>query len=293
MIPKRRPLPEQADLLRSFPRIMGIVNVNDDSFSGDGTLDISEALELAAEMIRDGADIIDVGAESARTNREAISEAEEIDRLTPFLENLPKIVKETKPRDNKQIWPPLVSVNTWRTEVVKAVLETGGVDIINDISGLKAKANAELCAEHGAILLIMHTVGNPKVPHFEQSYDDVLSTVEQFFEEKIALAKSAGLSNHQIILDPGIDFAKQKEDNLVLFRNLERFTNFDLPVLLPISRKTVIGDVLCQENPIDRDAGTIACLARGICAGVDIFRVHNVKAAAESARVLAAIEDVQ
>jgi dihydropteroate synthase len=273
----------------SRPRLMGIVNINDDSFSGDGTLDISKALEQAGRMVAEGADIIDIGAESARTNRPAISIKEEIARLLPFIEQWPKFCAKLKPRFDDQIFTPLLSVNSWRPEIVEAVLKTGRVDLINDIGGLPGADNAEFCARFGAMLLIMHTVGSPKIPHFHQDYVDVWQALEDFFRAKIALAKKAGLDEDQIILDPGIDFAKPCDANLTIYRDLERLQQFNLPILLPVSRKTVIGEVLHLSDPAERDAGTIACLARGIRAGAHIFRVHNVKAAAEVSRVLAAI----
>lgn len=276
--------------LQAFPRVMGIVNINDDSFSGDGTLDSEKALRRALQMVRDGADIIDVGAESARTNREAISEDEEIARLLPFLDAFAPACEEMEPRDELQIWPPLLSVNTWRPKIVEAVLKTGKVQIINDIGGLVDDTNARLCYEFDAALLIMHTVGLPKVPHTAQQYRDVWLSLEEFFEDRLERARRIGLSDDRIILDPGIDFAKQKEDNLAIYRDLERLTQYELPVLLPISRKTVIGDVLEIEEPARRDAGTIACLVRGLVAHADIFRVHNVRAIADSVRVIAAIQ---
>jgi dihydropteroate synthase len=277
------------DILRAFPRVMGIVNINDDSFSGDGTLDVGKALAQALEMASHGADIIDVGAESARTNREAIGVAEEIGRLLPFIDGFQTLCAETGPRDEYQIWPPLLSINTWRPEIVEAVLKTGRVDIINDIGGLVDDTNARLCFEFNAALLIMHTVGEPKVPHTSQHYHDIWAAMEEFFDDRLARARAIGLSDNQIILDPGIDFAKQCADNLAIYRELERLNRYDLPVLLPISRKTVIGEVLGISSPAERDAGTIACLVRGLVARANIFRVHHVKAVADSVRVIAAI----
>ncbi|NNE91540.1 MAG: dihydropteroate synthase [Verrucomicrobiales bacterium] len=259
---------------------MGIININDDSFSGDGTLDVSEAQRLADRMISEGADWIDVGAESARTNRGAIPVEQEIERLMPFIE---------KYRGTARL-----SINTWRPEVIEAILgvPNHGIDLINDMSGLPEGTNARICAENGEIsLLLMHTVGAPKIPHLEAKWDDVVSSIRRFFEEKIELAEQEGLNRDRIVLDPGIDFAKQCGDNLAIFARLEELINQfeEFPFLLPISRKTVIGDVLGIENPVERDAGTIACLARGIGAGAHLFRVHNVKAVADSLRVLDAL----
>lgn len=259
------------------PLVMGIVNINDDSFSGDGTLDPDGALAIARRMIEEGADIIDVGAESARTNREAVAVEEEIRRLKPFLDAFPQLISVEAAQGSAALSPPLLSINTWRSEVIEAVLPLGG-DLINDISGLPDAQNAELCAAHGAALLIMHTVGLPKVPHLQQRWENVLESMEAFFEEKIALAESAGLDRERIVLDPGIDFAKQRDDNLAIYRHLDRFHCFGRPILLPVSRKTVVGDVLGIENPAERDAGTIACVVRGARLGAHIMRVHNVAA---------------
>lgn len=258
------------------PMVMGIVNINDDSFCGDGTLDPTAALAQAEQQLRDGADIIDIGAESARTNREAISVEEEIDRLKPFLAKWP----ELRAHHNT----PLLSINTWRSDVIAEVLPHGG-DIINDISGLPDAFNAKLCAEHGAALLIMHSVGQPKVAHTHVTYESIMDTLERFFEQRLVMAESVGLSRESILLDPGIDFAKQRDDNLTIYRELERLHRFDRPILLPVSRKTVIGDVL-GVPALERDAGTVACISSGMTRGAHIFRVHNVKAAAQAVRML-------
>jgi dihydropteroate synthase len=135
----------------------------------------------------------------------------------------------------------------------------------------------------------MHSVGQPKIPHTHVGYDDIMGTLEAFFESKIALATKGGLSAEHLLIDPGIDFAKQCSDNLVIYRDLERLHRFERPILLPVSRKTVIGKVLDQVNPSDRDPGTIACLAVGVERGAQIFRVHNVKAAVQAVKVLHAI----
>jgi dihydropteroate synthase len=264
---------------------MGIVNINDDSFSGDGTLDAQEALEKAREHIREGADVIDIGAESARTNRDAISIEEEVRRLRSFLDEWPKLRDEEKGADDEQVSPVLLSVNTWRPEVVAEILGPG-VDLLNDMSALPDDRNARLCAEHGVSLLIMHSVGLPKVSQTHQRWDDLMGSMVSFFEDKIAMAMAAGLSREQLVLDPGLDFAKQKEDNLLVFRELEKVVGLGCPVLLPISRKTVIGDVLDLPDPRDRDAGTVALLTRGILKGAHLFRVHNVRACWEALRVV-------
>jgi len=276
-----------------FPRrplVMGIVNVNDDSFCGDGTLDVSEALAFGRRQVEAGADAIDVGAESARTNRAAISMEEEIARFQGFLARWEEVWSGATPRDERQIWPPVLSVNTWRPEVVEALLEDPRVEWINDMGGLPDDRNARLCARAGASLLIMHSVGEPKVPHVHQQWPDVMGAMETFFEEKLALCEQAGLARESVILDPGIDFAKQRDDNLAVYRGLERLQRFGRPVLVPVSRKTVIREVLGIQKPVDRDAATIACLAASWRRGGRIFRVHHVEAAWQAAKVLDAVD---
>jgi dihydropteroate synthase len=265
---------------------MGIVNVNDDSFSGDGTLDFATAVELAKAQVRAGADVIDVGAESARTNRAAVAEEEEIRRFLGFLNCWEDVWCGVDPRDGDQIWPPVLSANTWRPEVVAAVLRTGKVELVNDMGALPDDRNARLCALHGAALLVMHSVGEPKIPHLHQQWDDVMGSMENFFEEKLALAASAGMPEESVILDPGIDFAKQRDDNLTVYRELGRLRRFDRPVLVPVSRKTVIGEVLGLPEPKDRDAGSVACIAASMAGGAEIFRVHNVDAAWQAVKAL-------
>jgi dihydropteroate synthase len=287
----------------TFPRrplIMGIVNLSADSFSGDGVADVEAALVKARALVADGADIIDVGAESARTNRGAISEEEEAARLVKFIERwrdtglrpVPAADSPAIPTHRRDggVTAPLLSINTWRPSVARAALAVGG-DLLNDIGGLPTDENARVCAETGAALLLMHSIGEPKVPHTHVGYADIMATLNAFFAEKIALAERAGLRRDAIVLDPGIDFAKQRADNLRIYRELDRLAHFDRPILLPISRKTVIGEVLDLPTPADRDAGTIACLVQGMLHGAAIFRVHNVRAAAQAVRIVEAVEE--
>jgi dihydropteroate synthase len=279
----------------SFPRrplVMGIVNINDDSFSGDGSLNVDRAIARAQALVSAGADIIDVGGESARTNRAPISVAEEVSRLTPFVTRFAECHGTLTPVDGQQIFPPMLSLNTWRPAVLRALLALG-IDIVNDIGALASTENAALAAEFGAALVILHSVGEPKVPHLHVQYADIMETLNGFFEHKIAEAIKAGLCQEAIILDPGIDFAKQRPDNLRIFRELGRLNRFERPVLLPVSRKTVIGEVLNLPDPKDRDAGTIACVVAGIQQGATIFRVHNVNAASLAVRTIWSVLEEQ
>jgi dihydropteroate synthase len=137
----------------------------------------------------------------------------------------------------------------------------------------------------------MHSVGQPKVPHTHVGYPNIIETLSSFFEEKIHLALEAGLSLDHLILDPGIDFAKQQSDNLRIYRELAVLQRFDRPILLPVSRKTVIGQTLDQPDPLTRDPGTLACIASGMRRGAQIFRVHNVSATAAAVKTLWAVQN--
>ncbi len=262
---------------------MGIININPDSFSGDGTLDIQEAMMRAKNMVSEGADIIDVGGESARTNRSAVSEAEEIRRVQPFLE----VWKSTlfHPKDQEQVFPPILSLNTWRPGVMKELLPCG-VEMLNDMSGLPNSEPAGLAAKHRTSLLIMHSVGEPKVSHEHVEYRDVVAEVLQFFKGRHQLALQSGCVEDQLIFDPGIDFAKQQVHNLALMRRADDLSALGRPVLWPISRKRIIKETLDRPEHLQRDAGTIGTLLWLAQHGASIFRMHNVKAAYQALRVL-------
>ncbi|MEE2967199.1 MAG: dihydropteroate synthase [Verrucomicrobiota bacterium] len=259
--------------------VMGIININDDSFSGDGTLDQRKAIDMARDHVANGANIIDVGAESARTNRGPISVEEEVTRLRPFIEAFHSIEWNEMPEK------PILSINTWRPEVVNQILPLG-VDLLNDIGALHSNDNAQLCADHGTALLIMHSVGLPKEPHLGEKYENIVNEVNRFFEEKISTSESVGLHREQIVLDPGIDFAKDRQDNLLLLKHLNSLKIHQRPILVPVSRKTVIGEVLDITEPKDRDAGTVACSVTSVLRGASILRVHNVSATVSSVRIL-------
>src|SRR5260370_38495047 len=182
----------------------------------------------------------------------------------------------------------MLSLNSWRAPVVRALVPLG-IDIVNDIGGLASDENAVAAAEFGAALVIMHSVGQPKVPHLHVHYPDIMRTLADFFARKMAEAGKAGISHEAIIIDPGIDFAKQRADNLRIFRELDQLTRFERPILLPVSRNTVIVDVLTLPDPKDRDPGTIACVVAGMQAGAGVFSVSNVKPAIRSVRTNLAV----
>jgi dihydropteroate synthase len=264
-----------------FPRrplIMGIININDDSFCGDDLVDCQWALEKARDLVAQGADIIDVGAESARTNRPAIAPEAEFGRLRPFLEHFPTAWTDQGPRDADQVFPPLLSLNAWRPEVAAEALAIGA-HLLNDLGALRDDRNARICAKAGAALLIMHSVGLPKIPHTHVTYPDIMEELRNFFREKISLAERAGVPRDRIVLDPGIDFAKQGADNLRIYRELGTLREFGRPILLPVSRKSVIEHVLGISVPDERDPATAACIVAGLLRGASILRVHNVEMA--------------
>lgn len=282
-------LPGRTLRFEALPRIMGILNLTDDSFSGDGTLDPNRAVEIAVRLVREGADFLDVGAESARTNREPIPVKEEIARLLPFLDAWRATVATLSPRDSSQIFPPVLSLNTWRPEVVREVLPAG-VELLNDMGGLPDPANAAICAETGVALLIMHTVGLPKQNHSHIQHENLLADLDDFFERKIAMALEAGVSREAIVLDPGLGFAKQTRDDLLVLANIHTLQRFERPLLLPISRKGLIGEVLGVANPADRDAGTVGVFASVPFEGGLLFRAHNVDALWLARKTLGALQ---
>ena len=157
--------------------------------------------------------------------------------------------------------------------------------MLNDLSALQDDRNARICAQAGAALLIMHSVGSPKIAHTHVTYQDAIGELLNFFREKISLAERAGVPRDAIVLDPGIDFAKQAADNLRIYRELESLLEFERPILLPVSRKSIIGSVLGISDPCERDPATAACIVAGMLRGASIFRVHNVEMAMARDRI--------
>jgi len=239
--------------------IMGILNVTPDSFSDGGRYQvIDRALEHAQEMIRGGADIIDIGGESTRPNATPVSLFEELNRVIPVLENLRKITDIP------------ISIDTYKAEVAeKAIL--AGADIVNDVWGLKKdKKMAEVVAKYNVPVIIMH---NREEAKYQSFMDDVIKDLR----DSISLAHEHGILDENIILDPGIGFAKSYEENLLLMNRLDEIVALGYPVLLGTSRKSLIGKTL-DLPPDDRLEGTIATVTYGISKGVKIVRVHDVLA---------------
>lgn len=248
-----------------FPKIMGIVNVTPDSFS-DGGLFIKSnaAIEWGLRLIEDGADILDIGGESTRPNSEPIDISEELKRVIPVIEG----IKKRKPE-------AVISIDTTKYEVAKKAVECGAT-FINDVSGLRNDIRlAELAAEKSCSLIIMHMQGTPKTMQINPTYENVVEEVFQFLRQQTALAQNYGVGT--IIADVGIGFGKTVDHNWELLRNLDKFTQLGVPLLLGISRKSFIGKTLNIENPVERDIPTLLLHSLLLRYEIDIIRVHNVK----------------
>ena len=269
--------------------IMGILNVTQDSFSGDGMMKekdvVNAALQKARDFISDGADILDVGGESTRPGAEPVSLQQELDRVIPVIEAL---------RD--QMDAP-ISVDTYKSEVAKSALKAGA-SWINDVWGLRADPRmAEVAAGSKAPVVLMHNRSKPAQAELQShlggryvgvDYNDLLADVKRELMESVELARAAGVLDEQIILDPGIGFGKTVEQNLELINRLDEIKALGFPVLLGVSRKSFIGYTL-NSPPGERLEGTAAACSVGILRGVDILRVHDVRFMAQVARMTDAI----
>jgi dihydropteroate synthase len=256
---------------------MGVVNASSDSFSDGGRYrTLEQRVVLAAELLDAGADILDVGGESASTNRAPVDAEEEIERVVPLIERLVGDFDAT------------VSVDTYKPAVARAAL-AGGASIVNDVSGLRDPDLAAVCADTGAALVVMHTRAAPKQRMQDPTlYQDVVGEVLAFLRERIALALRAGVAPEQLIVDPGPDFAKTPAQTIELLAGVSRLHELDRPLLMAISRKDFIG-ALTGRAPRERLAGTLAALAHGVDQGAHVFRVHDVAAASDYLAVRAAL----
>jgi dihydropteroate synthase len=266
--------------LGESPLLMGIVNASPDSFSDGGRYrDPKERVQLARAHIAAGADILDVGGESASTGRPPVPPAEEIARVVPLIE---AIAADLEPQG------PLISIDTYKPAVARAAIDAGA-KIVNDVSGLRDPELATVCAQTGAALIVMHTAAAPREHRQDpELYGDVVEEVLTFLRARTALAARHGVTREQLIVDPGPDFAKTPAQTIALLAGVERLHELGLPLLLAISRKDFIG-ALTGRAPRERLAGTLAALAHGVDAGAHIFRVHDVAAAADFLAVRAAL----
>ncbi|MCP4130452.1 MAG: dihydropteroate synthase [bacterium] len=244
--------------------IMGILNVTPDSFYDGGRYtDTEKAIERAYRMTEEGADIIDIGGESTRPGSESVSENEEIDRVCPVIEAIAK-----------DIGVPL-SVDTNKSGVAGAALRAGA-SIVNDISGLSFDtAMAGVVAEYKSGIVLMHIQGRPETMQNNPQYHNILDEIYTFLENAANRAVEHGIDRNKIIIDPGIGFGKTLEDNYKIINNLERFKKMGVPLLIGLSRKSLIGKLYDEE--VDRLPATIALNTVSVIRGADILRVHDVR----------------
>ena len=253
------------------PRLMAIVNASPDSFSGTDADPVATALAA----LEAGADVIDVGGESARTDRPALTAEEEIARVAPVVEHVAGELGA------------LVSVDTYKPLVAQAAIAAGAA-MVNDVSGLRDPALAEVCAATGAALVVTHTVGEPKRKVLDHAYRDVAAEVAAFLAEKLELARAHGVAAEQVLVDPGPDLGKTPAQTVAALRGLPAVVALGRPVLLAVSRKDFVG-ALTGRPPRERLAGTLAAIGYGVDAGAHLLRVHDVRAVADYLRVRASL----
>ncbi|MGH2855705.1 MAG: dihydropteroate synthase, partial [Solirubrobacteraceae bacterium] len=241
--------------LGARPLLMGIVNASPDSFSDGGRYgSLEERVALALELVAVGADILDIGGESATTGRPPVAVREEIERVVPLVEG---VVAGLDPAG-----PVVISVDTYKPPVARAAV-AAGARIVNDVSGLRDPALARVCADTGAALVVMHTAAAPRERRQDPGlYADVVGEVLSFLRARVAVALGEGVSREQLLLDPGPDFAKTPAHTIELLAHVDRLHELCLPLLMAISRKDFIG-ALTGRPPRERLAGTIAALAHG------------------------------
>jgi len=277
--PRRFEVPAVDQVLRlgERPLVMGVVNASPESFSDGAEVgDVGRQLDRAAELVRAGADLLDVGGESAVTNQAAVPVAVEIARVVPLVE---RIVRELG---------AVVSVDTYKPEVAEAALAAGAV-IVNDVSGLRDVRLADVCARAGAALVLMHTRAAPKQRLQDPGrYSDVTGDVVEFLGERMRAAVERGLPEESLILDPGPDFAKTPAQTIALLRRLEELHSLGRPLLMAVSRKDFVG-ALTHRPPSQRLAGTLAAIGHCLDAGGHILRVHDVAAARDFLAVRAVL----
>lgn len=264
-----------------FPRptlVMGVLNVTPDSFSDGGQFfSIEAALERAGQMLREGADLLDVGGESTRPGAAPVPVEEEIQRVIPVIQQLAARVRT-----------PL-SIDTQKPEVARAAL-LAGASIVNDIAANRTDDTMwRVVAEFRAGYVAMHMQGTPQTMQQNPAYADVVREVGDFFAGRLARLEALGVRREQVALDPGIGFGKTLEHNLQLLGSLPRFAQHGRPVLLGVSRKSFLRNFTGAESPVERLPGALACAALAVRDGVQILRVHDVRETVHAARVAEAI----
>lgn len=263
----------------SVPRIMAIVNVTPDSFSGDGLgQDVGAALARAEAAVAAGAELLDVGGESSRPGSEAVSEQEELDRVMPLVERLSE-------------WPVPVSVDTVKPGVMRAAIAAGAA-LINDINAFRAPGAIEAVAASDAALCVMHMQGQPRTMQHAPHYDDVVGEVMHFLGERVAVLRAAGVADARMVLDPGFGFGKTLEHNLALLRDLERLRKGGLHVLVGMSRKTMLGQITGRSVE-QRVAAGVAAALFAVERGARIVRTHDVATTRDALAVWMALKGLR
>ncbi|ABM62533.1 dihydropteroate synthase [Halorhodospira halophila] len=262
------------------PRVMGVLNITPDSFSDGGSyLDLDRARAHARQMVAEGADLIDVGGESSRPGAPPVPLDQELERVIPVVEALVREVDCP------------ISVDTYKPAVARAAV-AAGAGLINDIRALQEPGALEAAAGLGVPVCLMHMQGQPQTMQESPSYHDVVAEVGEFLAERVAAAEAAGLPRERIVLDPGFGFGKTLAHNYQLLRHLERIVALGLPVLVGMSRKSMVGKLL--DRPVEeRLAGSLGAAAVAVFQGARIIRAHDVGPTADAVRVAAAAATAQ
>lgn len=261
--------------MNSPPRIMGILNCTPDSFYDGGRHRGTEgAVERAMRMVKEGADIIDVGGESTRPGAEPIGVEEEMDRTVPVIKILRR---ETTLR---------ISIDTTKAEVAAVALDAGA-NLINDVSGLRLDGGlSAMAVRYRVPIILMHSRGHSNTMQSLTDYADVVSDVRSELGQSVKKALHAGIDHRDIWIDPGFGFAKDMDQNIALLKDLDQFKGMGHPLVVGLSRKSFIGKILDQPDPQDRLIGSLAALAYAVLKGADVLRVHDVKETAELVKIL-------
>jgi len=258
------------------PRIMAIINVTPDSFSGDGLgHDVDTAMRRAEQAVAAGAHLLDLGGESTRPGSESVSEQEELDRVIPLVERLAN-------------WPVPVSVDTVKPGVMRAAL-AAGASLINDINAFRAPGAVDAVAGSDAALCVMHMQGEPRSMQSDPQYVDVVSDVLRFLDDQVRRLLERGVDAERILLDPGFGFGKTLEHNLELMRAMDRFVATGLPVLVGVSRKSMLGAITGRPTS-ERLAASVAAALIAVQRGARIVRVHDVAQTRDALAVWEAVE---
>jgi dihydropteroate synthase len=264
----------QLDLTR--PHVMGIVNVTPDSFSDGGKhASVDLAVEHALQLIAEGADILDIGGESTRPGADPVGLDEELRRVIPVIEALSKVT--TAP----------LSIDTYKPEVMRAAIQAGA-DIVNDICALREDGALEIVANSNAGVCLMHMQGIPQTMQVNPQYGDVVSEVKQFLTDRVEACLAHGITKERIMLDPGFGFGKTTAHNVALIQHLNSFVELGFPLLVGLSRKSVLGRIAGGDEQQRLHAGLAASVI-SVMKGAKIVRVHDVKATVDALKVVAAV----